>query len=356
MRLAFYAPLKPADHQVPSGDRAMARALLAALDHLGAQTDQPSQLRSREGQGDSAQQAALIAQAQAEITTILAHRGAPHWQAWITYHNYYKAPDLIGPIIAQKLGIPYLLIEATRARKRLTGPWASFAAKAEAACDAADVIFYLTQRDSEALRRDAPSGQSLRHLPPFLNTKTLPPATTPGGPMLSVGMMRHRDKLPSYALITQTLAQISGPWQLQIAGDGPARKDVAALMAPFGKRVHLLGALPPEALAKAYANASLLLWPGVNEAFGLSYLEAQSYGLPVVAQMRPGVCDVLAPAEYPAPELGAAPMAAAAEKLLSNPPYWHERSDAARAFVAAHHLLPAAANALRDGLKSVGVT
>ena len=31
MRLAFYAPLKPPDHPVPSGDRRMAQLLMAAL-------------------------------------------------------------------------------------------------------------------------------------------------------------------------------------------------------------------------------------------------------------------------------------------------------------------------------------
>ena len=31
MRIAFYAPLKPPDHPVPSGDRRMARMLWAAL-------------------------------------------------------------------------------------------------------------------------------------------------------------------------------------------------------------------------------------------------------------------------------------------------------------------------------------
>ena len=33
-RIAFYAPLKPPDHSRPSGDRQMARMLLAALRHL----------------------------------------------------------------------------------------------------------------------------------------------------------------------------------------------------------------------------------------------------------------------------------------------------------------------------------
>ena len=34
-RIAFYAPLKPPDHPIPSGDRQMARMLMAALINAG---------------------------------------------------------------------------------------------------------------------------------------------------------------------------------------------------------------------------------------------------------------------------------------------------------------------------------
>jgi len=35
MRLAFYAPLKPPDHPVPSGDRRISRLLIQALERAG---------------------------------------------------------------------------------------------------------------------------------------------------------------------------------------------------------------------------------------------------------------------------------------------------------------------------------
>ena len=356
MKLAFYAPLKPPDHPVPSGERTMARSLMAAFEHAGATLTLASTLRSRDGKGDAAVQADLIAQAEAGIPQIIAAGRAANWQAWVTYHSYYKAPDLIGPAAARALGIPYLLIEATRARKRLTGPWARFAQIAEAACDAADVICYLTTRDGEALHRDAPQGQVLTRLSPFLNRLDLPPQATGDGPMLSVGMMRHGDKLASYGIIAEALAALPrSDWQLQIAGDGPARAKVDTLMAPFGDRVRFLGALDAPALAAAYQNASLLLWPGVNEAFGMTYLEAQACGLPVVAQDRPGVCDVLAPAPYPAVDAGPAALAARITTLLGNTTARHAAGDAARAHIAAHHLLGAASATLRETLARIGV-
>lgn len=356
MQLAFYAPLKSPDHPVPSGDRAMARGLMAALQRGGASVTVASTLRSRDGAGDSAAQAMLFNAAKTEVTQAIARGRTEGWQAWITYHNYYKAPDLIGPAVARALGIPYLLVESSRARKRLTGPWAGFAQAAEAASDAADVIFYLTHRDAETLRRDQTAGQRLVHLPPFLAQDALPLPSALDGPMLAVGMLRDGDKRASYQIIAETLALLpTDSWRLDIAGDGPARTEIETMLAPFGDAVRFLGELDATAMAAAYRHASLLFWPGVNEAFGLAYLEAQAAGLPVVAQDRPGVRDVLAPASYPAPESGTAPLAAQITGLLSDTTLRHTRAQAARDFVAQHHLLPTATATLLAGLESCGV-
>ena len=357
MRLAFYAPLKAPDHPVPSGDRTMARSLLAAFAGMGIDVTQPSDLRSRDGRGDATVQSDIMAKSTAALPDLIAQGRAEGWQAWLTYHNYYKAPDLLGPHVAQALGIPYLLIEATRAKKRLTGPWANFAAAAEAATDAAQTVFYLTKRDAEALKRDAPSSQHLIHLRPFLNRADLPKPSQLNGPILSVGMMRHADKLASYEIIAQTLVLLPvGTWHLNIAGDGLARAEVAALMAPFGDAVTFLGALDEAALTQAYQSASIFFWPGVNEAFGLSYLEAQAAGLPVVAQDRPGVRDVLAPGDYPLPDAGPKPLADRLSALLNNPSSKKTASQTALAHIDAHHLLPAAQHTLRAGLTAAGIT
>lgn len=357
MKLAFYAPLKAPDHPVPSGDRAMARGVIAALKGVGADVTLASGLRSRDGGGDADHQAVLKGKAEIEVARLIPEGQHAGWQAWITYHNYYKAPDLIGPQVAAALKIPYLLVEATRARSRLVGDWAHFAAAAEAASDAADVIFYLTDRDAETLRRDAPDGQALLHLRPFLVRDDLPPASALTGPMLAVGMMREADKLPSYRIIAETLALLpAGSWQLCIAGDGPVRDEVEALMAPFGDAVRFLGALDSDSMTTAYESAALLFWPGVNEAFGLVYLEAQAAGVPVVAQDRPGVRDVLCPGNYPAPDAGCGPLAARLNTLLTEPQTRACAGDAARTYIADHHLLPAASATLAKGLALCGVS
>lgn len=354
MTLAFFAPLKSPYHTVPSGDRAMARALMAALEYAGYAVALVSELRLYEKWGDKAQQSELEGSAKAEIDRLLKDPATKSWQAWVTYHNYYKAPDLIGPAVSRALGIPYLQIESTRARKRLFGPWAGFAHAAEAASDAADTIFYFTHRDAETLRRDAPAGQNLIHLAPFLSRADLPPESRRQGPMLNVGMMRHGDKLASYQLIADSLALLPDnfDWTLKIAGDGPARLNVERMMAPFGPRVTFLGVQKADALAMHYANASLFFWPGVNEAFGLVYLEAQAAGLPVVAQDRPGVRDVVH-GTHPPPRAGAEAMAHQIVQLMSDQAERDRLGTAARDQMQAHHLLGNAAKTLSIALEAL---
>jgi glycosyltransferase involved in cell wall biosynthesis len=355
IKAAFYAPLKSPNSPVPSGDRAVARALRAAMANGGIATDLASELQTRDGFGDAKAQAQLVAQAEQEVHRLLKVGRDAGWAFWLTYHNYYKAPDLIGPEVSQALGIPYVLVEATRARKRLTGPWADFAARAERATDHAALVFYFTEHDEEALRTYGSPSQKLMHLRPFLPEHALPPETTRRDGLLSVGMFRKGDKLASYQLIADTLRLVKTPqWNLRIAGDGPERAQVQATMAPFGARVQLLGQQSASELEALYARASILFWPGVNEAFGMTYLEAQAAGLTVLAQDRPGVRDVLTPcAAYPVPESGAAAMAARLDMLLNSPKMVMKLGQSARRFVESRHLMTSAGRTLRAAIDEV---
>ena len=347
-RIAFYAPMKSPRSPVPSGDREIARNLMNVIAAGGARVDLMSELRIYDKAGNAEQQDALRTAARQEVRRLLDKM--PTVDLWVTYHNYYKAPDLIGPEVARARAIPYVQIESTRAMSRLTGPWAGFAQSAHDAADAADVIFYFTANDLITLERERHRAQALVHLPPFLPQSELPPPSTLQGHMLSVGMMRAGDKLASYRIIADTLSHLDGDWRLEIAGDGPARAEVETMMAPFGRRVHFLGQLDRQALGAAYARAGLFLWPGVNEAFGMAYLEAQAHGLPVVAQDRPGMRDVQAPGTYPAPDEGAKALADRINALLSNPDLRAQCSTKTREMISKSHLAPAAATRFWDAV------
>src|SRR6185503_17559002 len=115
VNIAFYAPLKPVDHPVPSGDRQLARALLRALAAGRHDVAVASRLRSYDAHGDTARQARI-----ARIGARCAQRLLARWQAdrahpdlWFTYHLHHKAPDWLGPAVCRALDIPYVVAEAS---------------------------------------------------------------------------------------------------------------------------------------------------------------------------------------------------------------------------------------------------
>ena len=114
--------------------------------------------------------------------------------------------------------------------------------------------------------------------------------------LLTVAMMRPGDKLASYRILGQALAALLDlDWQLLLVGDGPARPEVEAALAPLGAgRVRYLGRLDEKEVAGCHAAADLCLWPAVNEAYGMALLEAQAAGLPVVAGAVGGVPSIVA--------------------------------------------------------------
>src|SRR5437763_14156092 len=93
-RIAFYAPLKPPDHAVPSGDRRVARLLLDALRLAGHQPFVASRLRTYDAAGNPVRQERLRALGLAAVERLL-RRWRQQPQAvpdlWFTYHLYYKA-------------------------------------------------------------------------------------------------------------------------------------------------------------------------------------------------------------------------------------------------------------------------
>ena len=41
---------------------------------------------------------------------------------WLTYHTYYKAPDLLGPAVCRALGLPYVVFQGMYSTKRRRDP------------------------------------------------------------------------------------------------------------------------------------------------------------------------------------------------------------------------------------------
>jgi glycosyltransferase involved in cell wall biosynthesis len=376
-RILFYAPLKPPTHPVPSGDRTMARLLMLALRQAGFDVMLASRLRARIGDPtEPLAQETMRAQAWGIADRLIAKlraqpkRARP--KAFFTYHLYYKAVDWIGPRVADALDIPYLVAEASHAPKRATGDWAFNHAGAEAAIAAADAIFCLNPSDKECLAQ-VTERRRLVDLPPFLDLQSFVPVVPAheaaraqlatrykldaGRPwLLAVGMMRKGDKLASYQMLAEALrrAKLTRPLLLVI-GAGEAQAEVRRAFRDAPCAVHFLGALPPEQLVGPYAASDLLVWPAINEAFGMALLEAQACGLPVLAGASGGVPAIVVDGKtgFLAPPGDAAKFADQLKRALKSD--LPKLGKAARAKVVRRHDLPAAAANLARTLARLGV-
>jgi glycosyltransferase involved in cell wall biosynthesis len=351
MRIAFYAPLKPPHDAVPSGDRRLARLFLDAWRLAGHRPFVASDLRSYDGVGDARHQAEIAATGRTAAEQLIAAwrrapRDAP--DLWFTYHLYYKAPDWLGPAVSGALGIPYVVAEASYAPKRAGGAWDLGHRQVAVALRQADAVLGLNPADRACvipLLRDARRWVALL---PFLDARRYGARSgLPNGPprLIAVAMMRPGDKLASYRVLGAALGRLLDlPWTIDIVGDGAARPEVEAALAPLGDRIRYRGALDEAAIAVRLAAADLCVWPAINEAFGMALLEAQACGLPVVAGASGGVGGIVANGETGllVPPGDAAAFAAAVRTLLLDGDRRAAMGLAARRKVLREHDLPVA--------------
>jgi len=359
MNVAFYAPLKPFDHPVPSGDRQLAQALLQALCAGGHSVSIASRFRSFDGRGDATRQARLSHVGGKLARRLIARyrRAADRPDVWFTYHLYHKAPDWLGPAVCRALNITYVVAEASVAGKQRHGPWAFGYAGSLAAVAAADAVLHLNPDDVEAVRNLRGASAIADLLPPFLDlgafagydARRFPNAARRAGPikLITVAMMRPGAKLASYRLLATALARIeSHAWDLVVVGDGPARVHVERAFAGIDPtRIHFAGAQPAYCVAAFLREADLFVWPAINEAFGMVFIEAQACGLAVVGGNSGGVAAVVASGLtglLVAPG-DAEAFAQATMRLLGDAELRQKMGHEALAYVRTRHDLPTAA-------------
>src|SRR5262249_20279097 len=150
------------------------------------------------------------------------------------------------------------------------------------------------------------------------------------------------DKLASYRVLGEALQRLlDRPWRLMVIGDGSARDNVRAALRPLEPRVVYAGLLGEAELPAIYAAGDLLVWPAINEAYGMAVLEAQAAGLPVVAGDVGGVSVIVAHGltGLLAPPGEAAAFADCVADLLTSATRRRDMSRAALAKTAAEHSL-----------------
>lgn len=359
MRIAFHTPLNRFSDGGISGDRRMARQLVAALEALGHEVAPVEAPRSYQRTADPE----AFARSQSEVSALREkligawRRSAPAPELWFTYHNYYRAPDLLGPEIARRLAIPYVVAEASDARRRAEGEWAAQTALVRRGLAEADLHLHFTERDRQGLEPWCGEHTTLLGLPPFVAFDGEPPRRERGTTvprLVTIAMMRAGAKLASYLALARILGRLRDrPWTLGIIGDGGQRGEIEQAFAGFEPgRIEWLGALTHDGAMAALSGRDVFVWPGMGEAYGLVYLEAQAVGLPVVAFDSGGVSATVKPGETGllTKEGDEAGFAAALAGLLDDPGRRQTMGAAARRFVLEERSLGRAAAILARAL------
>lgn len=295
MNIAYYMPFKPMGHRHPSGDLVIGTELYNFL-HERHEIELVSKLRCRW----IFLRPRTLLHLMAERRRVVRDGGTKSFDLWLSYHCYYKAPDLLGPWCSKKLGLPYVVFQgiySTKRRRRLlTLP--GFLLNRQALLSAAHV-FTNKKKDLANLRRLLPEDR-LSYIAPGLHPQAF---TFDDGRrqelrqlwrigdeavVMTAAMMRPGVKTEGIARVMESCAELlrAGlPLRLIVAGDGSCRallEKKADTLLPPGS-VHFVGQIARNEMAGYYSAADIFAFPGFEESLGMVYLEAQSCNLPVVA-------------------------------------------------------------------------
>jgi glycosyltransferase involved in cell wall biosynthesis len=349
MKVAFYTPFKPLDHPNPSGDLVTALGLRDLLTGLGHQVIPVSRLRSRWIYWRPRKWLRL------PVHLARAKRRARDADVWLTCHAYYKAPDLLGPAISRRLGVPYAVFQgiySTKRRRRLR-TWPGFHLN-RLGLSRADHVFSNRTVDLVNLRRLLPEHR-LEYVPPGIVPEDFrfdPEARerfrkswgAGDRPVIvSAAMFRADVKSRGLAWTIRSagrLLRAGLDFHLAIAGDGRERERLTRLAeAEAPGRVHFVGKIRRERMGEFYSAGDIFVFPGIRETLGMVYLEAQARGVPVVAFRNGGIPEVVADGETGVltPPFDPEAFDESVRKLLENPALRDRMGNAARDRVRRRH-------------------
>ena len=351
MNICFYAPFKPLGHPHPSGDLVTATGIFDFMVQRGHRVFQASSLRCRWIYWKPWLWPVVLRERRRAVRK-LSSQGA---ELWFTYHSYYKAPDLLGPSVAAKLNIPYVIFQgiySTKRRRRwVTKP--GFYLN-QNALQRADHVFANKSVDLLNLKRLLPAGRVSYVAPGIIPAefsfdeqarcefrRLWNAGEEPV--IFSAAMFRADVKTEGLTWVIRACGELLRRglnFRLVIAGDGRKKEQLQYLadqQAPG--RVSFIGKIPRADMYRCYSAADLFVFPGIRESLGMVYLEAQSCGLPVVAFRNAGVPEAVQDGKTAilVPMYAMEPFAAAIEQLITDKNLRQQMGLAAKSYVREFH-------------------
>ena len=306
MKVGYYLPNKPLVYQTPSGDRTISEQLIAAFSIKGHKCREMSSFRSRWFWLDGRK---LL---QLPVASVYALKNFRDFRPdmWLTYHSYYKSPDVLGWWISQYVGnIKFVMFQTMYSTKRKKRAKTKLGYLLNTiALKKADMIFLNNYCDINDLLRIVPK-EKVMYIPPGIYPEhfrfsakwrevirskvNIAPEDLV---LITVARFRRDVKWVSMQFLLQSLSLIKKefPFKLMIIGSGPLEFKVRQIATRLlGSSVIFIGEVERRHLYKYYSAADLFVFPGIGESLGMVYLEAQSCGIPVVALEGPGVKQVI---------------------------------------------------------------
>jgi glycosyltransferase involved in cell wall biosynthesis len=178
-----------------------------------------------------------------------------------------------------------------------------------------------------------------------------PGCPNPGLPVTSlserspktIGCVSRLMKYKGLQLALKSLSKVAKGFpdiQLLVAGSGPYQEDLSRLSVNLGisKNVHFLGRVSEQSKFKLYGQTRLAIYPSFREGFGISVIEANSVGTPVVGWDVPGSRDSIIDGRTgllaPFPDESA--FADRICTLLTDDQAWHNLSESASKWALDH--------------------
>ncbi len=171
-----------------------------------------------------------------------------------------------------------------------------------------------------------------------------PPAREPNL-VLYVGRVKRYKGLDVLLRALRALREKRPATRLAIAGTGDDTPRLRKLARDLGQEaaVDFLGFVSEARKIELYHRAAVVVNSSLKEGWGLTSIEANACGAPVVATDVPGLCDSVRHGEtgFLVPFGDAAAFAQRLEQVLGDPGVWQRLSDHGRTWAAAHTWEPA---------------
>lgn len=290
---------------------------------------------------------------------------------WINCHGNETAPDMLGPYCCRRLSIPYVCYQPTTGVPVHRIPWVlPGLVLHRAAMKSAALVITASLSDATALRRVLPKCR-VQHLLPHLQPEQFSFDLVARRALRDRWSVGERRVIMTTAMFRPgantigirkiidscvTLRTRGLDILLVIAGDGLDRSTLEREgHEKLRDNILFLGKVPRLELYRYYSAADVFAFPGIQDSRGISFLEAQSAGLPVVAFSDWGAAELvvheitglLAPASKP--ELFSDYL----ECILANRDRRISMREAAKMHIRNHHDLTARCRFIQRTLQEI---